>query len=187
MVTVEQTGQAEAGDPFRDPPPPLPYPPQFQQQPFGGPATGPPPSSNNQNIPIQSQTQTSYPIPHPPAAAPQQVPMNTGAFNLQPMQDALPTDNNPYRKLHSQRTGQSEGSYPGNSTMFLHPQKGTGEYVISQLTLFLQVRSRIFRVVLASSTLGAMITQPSNPMPLASRPSQVTLLHQAATRLLQHT
>ncbi|KAF3094649.1 hypothetical protein TWF102_007444 [Orbilia oligospora] len=91
MVTVEQTSQGAVGDPF------------------GGPIdessaiVSPPPTVVPEN---QSHLQ---PMPMPPVPPP----MSTaGNFNIQPLQDSLP-DNNPYRQLQKQRTGQSDGSYPG--------------------------------------------------------------------------
>ncbi|RVD88413.1 uncharacterized protein DFL_002599 [Arthrobotrys flagrans] len=91
MVTFERIPQGAVGDPFDGPV-------------DESSATIPPPTSVPSN---QSQL-----LQQPQAPAP----MSTaGAFNVQPLQDSLP-DHNPYRQLQKQRTGQSDGSYPGQSS-----------------------------------------------------------------------
>ncbi|KAJ6262243.1 Ubiquitin carboxyl-terminal hydrolase [Drechslerella dactyloides] len=84
MVTLERPSPGEPSDPF--------------------------------GAPIMDPRQASQPplVPTPPSQShtPQLPQQQFDPYNLQPVQEALP-DHNPYRQLQKQRTGQSEGSYPG--------------------------------------------------------------------------
>ncbi|KAF3931791.1 hypothetical protein ABW19_dt0206661 [Dactylella cylindrospora] len=110
MVTLEQTSRGEAGDPFQGPVAPH----------HTGPAALHPSSQ------YQSASYPQLPMPQPPS----------GPYNMSPMQDALP-DHNPYRQLQKQRTGQSEGSYPGQpsylSTSYTHQRTGSQDRPFSEL------------------------------------------------------
>ncbi|KAK6351032.1 hypothetical protein TWF718_004207 [Orbilia javanica] len=94
MVTLERTSQGAVGDPFDSPV-----------------------DENNTIVPPSAAVSSNpsllhQPIPQPPVPPP----MSTaGAFNLQPLQDSL-LDHNPYRQLQKQRTGQSDGSYQGQTS-----------------------------------------------------------------------
>ncbi|EPS44484.1 hypothetical protein H072_1525 [Dactylellina haptotyla CBS 200.50] len=83
---------------------------------FDGPRDPARPPTTTSPLP-SSSSPSSQGIPLPPPA-----PVPPTAFNLQPMQDALP-DHNPYRLLQKQRTGQSDGSYP-NQTSYLSTSAG---------------------------------------------------------------
>ncbi|KAF3918926.1 hypothetical protein ABW20_dc0105984 [Dactylellina cionopaga] len=108
MVTLEQTSRGDVGSPFD-----------------GSGDPNRPPTSGAPIIPPQQlYPGLPSPTPAPPILSP-------SAFNLQPIQDALP-DHNPYRLLQKQRTGQSEGSYPGQ-TSYLSTSAGavTGHSISS--------------------------------------------------------
>ncbi|KAK6340969.1 hypothetical protein TWF696_009282 [Orbilia brochopaga] len=86
MVTHERPSPGEPSDPF------------------SAPIVDPHQVAHQQLVPTPPSQS------HTPLLPPQQQQLDP--YNLQPLQEALP-DHNPYRQLQKQRTGQSEGSNPG--------------------------------------------------------------------------
>ncbi|KAK6502932.1 hypothetical protein TWF481_007973 [Arthrobotrys musiformis] len=99
MVTLEQTPQGAVRDPFDGP--------VNQDNSHLPPVMIPQGQSHLQNHQTMAMAMPQPPVPPPMSTA--------RAFNLQPPQDSLP-DHNPYRQLQKQRTGQSDGSNPGQSS-----------------------------------------------------------------------